>query len=171
MDTADLRAVINKIESISKEQARVDTGTLERSIYGIINEKGIAEFGEMYYGQFGTNSNLEENINKYFPKSEPFKLVYMDFDGVEYVAKERTKRGRTIDKEPKIKEPTPPSTSKNIRKFIDAIKLIPKVKDINMPKVGKESASRKIRNFLKGIDGKETNDKPKRGEDNNPNKP
>jgi len=159
MDTAELRAIISKIESISKEQARVDTGTLERSIYGIINERGVAEFGEMYYGQFGTNSRLEENINKYFPKSEPFKLVYMDFDGVEYVAKERTKRGRTIDKEPKIKEPTPPSTSKNIRKFIDAIKLI--------PKVGKESASKKIRNFLKGIDAKETNDKPKRGEGNN----
>jgi hypothetical protein len=171
MDTAELRPIINKIESISKEQARVDTGTLERSIYGIINEKGIAEFGEMYYGQFGTNSKLEENINKYFPKNEPFKLVYMDFDGVEYVAKERTKRGRTITKEPKIKEPTPPTTSKNIRKFIDAVKLIPKTKDIGTPKVGKESASKKIRNFLKGIDAKETNDKPKRGKGNNSKTP
>ena len=167
MDIAKLRPIIDKIKNISKEQSRRDTGMLERSIYGVINEKGIAEFGEMYYGQFGTNSRLAENINKYFPKSEPFKLVYMDFDGGEYVAKERTQRGRTINKEPKIKEPTPPSTSKNIRKFIDAIKLIPKVKDIGTPKTGKESASKKIRNFLKGIDAKETNDKPKRGTTNN----
>jgi len=120
MDIADLRPIINKIESISKEQSRVDTGTLERSIYGIVNEKGIAEFGEMFYGQFGTNSRLSENINKYFPKDLPYRLVYMDFDGGEYVAQERTKRGRLIEREnipPKIKDTAPPKTSKNIQKF------------------------------------------------------
>lgn len=168
MDTAELRQIINKIESISKEQARVDTGTLERSIYGIINEKGIAEFGEMYYGQFGTNSKLEENINKYFPKNQPYKLVYYDYDGGEYVAKERTKQGRKIEKEPKIKESTPPTNSKNVRKFINYIKSLPTAKEINTSKIAKNKANSNINKFLKGLDnGQKTNNEPKRGKRNN----
>jgi len=116
MDTVELKNIINKIKVKSKDDAKVDTGFLQRSIYGVINEKGIAEFGEIFYGQFGENSFLEENINKMFPKNLPYKLVYYDEDGVEYVAKKRTTNGRTI----KPDSPTKGTNiaSSNIRKFI-----------------------------------------------------
>ena len=119
MDTAELRQIINKIKEKSKEEARVDTGFLKRSIYGIINERGVAEFGEVFYGQFGENSFLEENINKMFPKNLPYKLVYFDEDGVEYVAKKRTAGGRTI----KPENPTKGKdvASSNIRNFINKL--------------------------------------------------
>lgn len=121
MDIANLRQIITKIKDKSKEDARVDTGTLKRSIYGIINERGVAEFGEMFYGQFGENSKLEENINKLFPKSIPYKLLYYDLDGVEYEAKRRTVGGRTIKKELPKKEDLKPTTSKNIKNFLSGL--------------------------------------------------
>jgi hypothetical protein len=119
MDTAELKQIINKIRDKSKDEAKVDTGFLKRSIYGIINEKGVAEFGEIFYGQFYENSNLEENINKMFPKNLPYKLVYFDEDGVEYVAKRRTTGGRTIKPENPKKGTN--IASSNIRKFIKGL--------------------------------------------------
>lgn len=119
MDTAELRQIINKIKEKSKDEARVDTGFLKRSIYGVINERGIAEFGEIFYGQFGENSFLEENINKMFPKNLPYKLVYFDEDGVEYVAKRRTTGGRTI--KPENPKKGKDIASSNIRKFIKGL--------------------------------------------------
>lgn len=119
MDTAELKQIINKIRDKSKDEAKVDTGFLKRSIYGIINEKGVAEFGEIFYGQFRENSNLEENITKMFPRNLPYKLVYYDEDGVEYVAKRRTTGGRTIKPENPTKGRN--IASSNIRKFIKGL--------------------------------------------------
>jgi len=119
MDIAELKSIINKIKAKSKDEAKIDTGFLQRSIYGIINERGVAEFGEIFYGQFGENSFLEENINKMFPKNLPYKLVYFDEDGVEYVAKRRTVGGRTIKPENPKKGTN--IASSNIRKFIKGL--------------------------------------------------
>lgn len=151
MDTAELKSVISRIEQKSKDQARVDTGMLERSIYGIINERGVAEFGEMFYGQFGTNSKLAENIKAMFPKDEQYKLIYYDFDGNEYVAQEQTKRGRLIEREnipKKIKDTEVPKTSKNIRNFIGYITSIASVKDSETKEQEKQKSSAKIRKYL-----------------------
>lgn len=119
MDTVELKQIINKIRDKSKDEAKVDTGFLKRSIYGVINEKGVAEFGEIFYGQFYENSNLEENITKMFPKNLPYKLVYYDEDGVEYVAKKKTAGGRTIKPENPTKGRN--IASNNIREFIKKV--------------------------------------------------
>lgn len=161
MDTVELKSIINRIEQKSKDQARVDTGMLERSIYGIINERGVAEFGEMFYGQFGTNSRLAENIKAMFPKDQPYKLIYYDFDGNEYVAQEQTKRGRLIEREnipKKIKNTEAPKTSKNIRNFIGYITAVKNMKDTDKSKKEKTKAEKSINKYLSSLkDGKETN--------------
>jgi len=115
----EIKAFVKQVVNETKSTARVDTGFLKRSIYGVINEKGIAEFGEAFYGQFYENSNLEENINKMFPKNLPYKLVYFDEDGVEYVAKKRTAGGRTI--KPENPKKGKDIASSNIRKFIKGL--------------------------------------------------
>lgn len=151
MDTAELRAIINQIEVKSKKQSRVDTGMLERSIYGIINERGVAEFGEMFYGQFGTNSRLAENIKSMFPRNEPYRLIYYDFDGNEYVKQEKTQRGRVIEREnlpKKIKDTQAPKGSKNIRNFIGYVTAVASVRDSETKEQEKQKSSAKIRNYL-----------------------
>lgn len=165
MDTADLRAIINKIADKSKDESRVDTGFLKRSIYGIINERGVPEFGEMFYGQFGENSRLAENIKSMFPKDLPYKLVYYDFDGGEYVAQEKKASGRLIQRETipnKIKDTAPPTTSKNIRNFTNYITAVASVRDSESSKKVKTNAEKSIQKYLNSLkDGTETDTRPK----------
>lgn len=161
MDTAELKSIISRIEAKSKEQSRVDTGMLERSIYGIINERGVAEFGEMFYGQFGNNSKLAENIKAMFPKDLPYKLIYYDFEGNEYVGQEQTKRGRVIEREKipsKIKETQAPRSSKSIRNFLKYINAVPKAKNTDSSKIEKTNASAKITKYLNSLKDGKTND-------------
>ena len=77
----ELRAIARDIVSKSKEAAHVDTGRLKRSISYVVDLKGIITFTEVFYGQFGDNSDLEENIKKMMPSGVPWKLIYVDDNG------------------------------------------------------------------------------------------
>mgnify|MGYP003661617778 FL=1 len=76
-----LRASAKNIVEISKSQAAVDTGRLKRSISFVISLDGKFVFTEAFYGQFYDNSMLEENINPFWDKSEPYDLIYTDDNG------------------------------------------------------------------------------------------
>jgi len=57
----EIRAIAREIVEKSKNTAHVDTGRLKRSISYVIDLQGIHTFTEVFYGQFGDNSDLEEN--------------------------------------------------------------------------------------------------------------
>ena len=90
----EIRAIGNEIMRRSKGDARVDTGYLKRSIGFIINEKGVPTFTEVFYGQFGDNSDLEENIKSMMPAGVPWQLIYTDEDGRAHQVVRRAGSGR-----------------------------------------------------------------------------
>lgn len=90
----EIRAIGNDIMRVSKSDARVDTGYLKRSIGFIINEKGVPTFTEVFYGQFGDNSDLEENIKSMMPAGIPWQLIYTDEDGRAYQVIKKAGSGR-----------------------------------------------------------------------------
>ena len=85
---SELRAIGSDIVAKSKGGARVDTGFLKRSISYVLGRDNLLIFTEVFYGQFGDNSNLEENIRAMIPDGLPWELIYTDEDGgVEQVVK------------------------------------------------------------------------------------
>lgn len=91
---SELKEIARDIVSKSKKSAHVDTGRLKRSISFVVNLKGVITFTEVFYGQFGENSDLEENIKSMFPSSEPYNLIYTDDNGNPYQVVKRTSGGR-----------------------------------------------------------------------------
>jgi len=91
---SELIAIARDIVQKSKASAHVDTGRLKRSISFVVNLQGVITFTEVFYGQFGDNSDLEENINKMFPIDAPFNLIYVDDNGNPYQVVRRTASGR-----------------------------------------------------------------------------
>ena len=84
----ELRAIGSEIVAKSKGGARVDTGYLKRSISYVLGKNNLLIFTEVFYGQFGDNSDLEENIRAMVPDGLPWELIYTDEDGgVEQVVK------------------------------------------------------------------------------------
>lgn len=90
----EIRAIGNDIMRKSKSDSRVDTGYLRRSIGFIINEKGVPTFTEVFYGQFGDNSDLEENIKSMMPAGVQWQLIYTDEDGRAYQVVRKSGSGR-----------------------------------------------------------------------------
>lgn len=126
---SEIRAIGREIVQKSKSTARVDTGYLKRSIGFIIDEQGVPTFTEVFYGQFGDNSDLEENIKSMMPTGIAWKLIYTDESGNPYQVVRKTASGRAAVETKATKATT--------RKSLG---------------IGG------IRNFLKGfIDGKEKN--------------
>lgn len=134
---SEIRSIAERIVKDSKNTAHVDTGYLKRSIYYVIDERGKLEFGEVFYGQFGENSDLEENIKKYLPLDIPYSLIWTDENGMPYEAIRKTASGRIISK-----------------------KVPPKIAKKNIAIGG-------IKNYLKGIpNGKEVKSSDTSGQNN-----
>lgn len=89
----EIRAIAQRVVDESKRSARVEQGTLKRSIAYTITG-GVYEFREMFYGQFGTNSKLEKNAIRLMPNGTKWRIIYLEIDGS---TKEvgRTRQGRT----------------------------------------------------------------------------
>jgi hypothetical protein len=94
MTIKELRALSKEIVDKSKASARVDTGLLKRSISYVIDLDGVPTFTEFFYGQFGDNSDLEENINAMMPIGEAWKLIYVDESGQPFQVVRKTASGR-----------------------------------------------------------------------------
>ena len=90
----ELRKIAREIVQKSKSAAHVDTGRLKRSISFVVNLQGIVTFTEVFYGQFGENSDLEENIKSMWPNGVAYNLIYTDDDGKPYQVVRKTTSGR-----------------------------------------------------------------------------
>lgn len=90
----ELRTIAREIVQKSKASAHVDTGRLKRSISFVVNLQGVITFTEVFYGQFGENSDLEENIKSMWPNGVAYNLIYTDDDGKPYQVVRKTTSGR-----------------------------------------------------------------------------
>lgn len=90
----ELRKIAREIVRKSKSAAHVDTGRLKMTISYVINREGIFTFTEVFYGQFGENSDLEENIKSMWPNGVSYNLIYTDDDGKPYQVVRKTASGR-----------------------------------------------------------------------------
>ena len=89
----EVSAIAQQIVDISKATARVEQGTLKRSISYTIKRDEVI-FREMDYGQYGNNSDLIENAKKLMPNGSKYKFEFIDSEGnVSEITKTRT--GRT----------------------------------------------------------------------------
>lgn len=90
----ELKSIAREIVRKSKSSAHVDTGRLKMTISYVINREGIFTFTEVFYGQFGENSDLEENIKSMWPNGVAYNLIYTDDDGKPYQVVRKTASGR-----------------------------------------------------------------------------
>jgi len=89
---AEIRAAAANVVSRAKATARVDQGTLRRSIaYTYV--RGVVTFRQIYYGDYGTNSQLEKLARELMPYGVQYKIELTDFGGGT-VEISRTKSGR-----------------------------------------------------------------------------
>lgn len=93
MTEEQVRAIAQSIVTKAKATARVDQGTLKRSI-AFTYIKGEVIFRQIYWGQYGDNSQLEKLANQYMPFGVPYKIILTELGGGTF-EKGKTKQGRT----------------------------------------------------------------------------
>lgn len=127
MDIQEIRQIAHEVVNESKRTARVDQGTLRRSISYTVNRDEVV-FREMDYGQYGDNSQLIENAKRLMPSGSRYKFELIDVDGnISEVTK--TKLGRTSRRS--ILKTLSSNGTKN------AIALINKIRKLDEKKNGK----------------------------------
>lgn len=127
MDIQEIRQIAQEVVNESKRTARVDQGTLRRSISYTVNRDEVV-FREMDYGQYGDNSQLIENAKRLMPSGSRYKFELIDVDGnISEVTK--TKLGRTSRRS--ILKTLSSNGTKN------AIALINKIRKLDEKKNGK----------------------------------
>ncbi len=115
----ELKSIAREIVQKSKSAAHVDTGRLKRSISFVVNLQGVVTFTEVFYGQFGDNSDLEENIKSMWPNGVAYNLIYTDDDGKPYQVVRKTVSGRAAVETKATKATTRKSLGINgIRNFL-----------------------------------------------------
>lgn len=88
----EIRAIAANIVQKAKATARVDQGTLKRSIaYTYV--RGKLTFRQIYYGDFGDNSQLEKLCNQLIPYGIAYNIELTNENGGVYEVG-RTKSGR-----------------------------------------------------------------------------
>lgn len=104
--TAEDSALAERVVQKSKDEARVDTGRLKRSINKKV-QRGVIVFREYYYGAYPEtkgrkNSTLEENAKRMMG-NVPYKIERLDEEGdiVEGVNKATSGRVATYERQKK----------------------------------------------------------------------
>ena len=92
LEEREIRRIAQRVVDRSKRSARVDTGALKRSI-SFTYVRGVVIFRELFYGQFGTNSQLEKNARRLMPNGTLYKIIYTSFGG-QTIEISPTKKGR-----------------------------------------------------------------------------
>ena len=115
MTEAEIRDIAKSIVTKAKATARVDQGTLKRSIaYTYI--KGEVVFRQIFWGAFGDNSLLEKLASQYMPYGVPYRIILTQLGGATY-EKGKTKQGRTTQKKALAS-----TTTSMLKKYIATIK-------------------------------------------------
>ena len=92
----EVRAIAQTIVDKAKRTARVDQGSLRKSI-AFTFVKGEVIFRELFYGQWNENSQLEKYANQLMPNGTRWKIIYTMLGGDTYEVG-RTKSGRAVQK-------------------------------------------------------------------------
>lgn len=88
----EIRAIASTIVQRAKATARVDQGTLKRSISYTISG-GVVTFRQIYYGDYKDNSQLEKLARQLMPNGVEYKIELTNESGGT-VEISRTKSGR-----------------------------------------------------------------------------
>lgn len=96
MTEEQVRAIAQSIVTKAKATARVDQGTLKRSI-AFTYIKGEVIFRQIYWGQYADNSQLEKLASQFMPFGVPYKIILTELGGGTF-EKGKTKQGRTSQK-------------------------------------------------------------------------
>ena len=104
--TAEESALAERVVAKSRNEARVDTGRLKRSINKKV-QRGVIVFREYFYGAYPEkkgrkNSTLEENA-KAMMGNIPYKIERLDEDGNSAVEVNKASSGRVATYERKRK--------------------------------------------------------------------
>lgn len=104
--TAEESQLAERVVQKSKDEARIDTGRLKRSINKKV-QRGVIVFREYYYGAYPEkngrkNSTLEENAREMMG-NVPYKIERLDEEGdvVEWVNKATSGRVATYERQKK----------------------------------------------------------------------
>jgi len=117
MTDAEIDIIRKDIVLRAKAAARYDQGALQKSIASTY-VNGIVIFRQLYYGDYGTNSKLEEIARKYMPRGVPYKIILTELGGRTYESG-RTVGGRASRK---VTNKIVSNSSNNIKKLLALIK-------------------------------------------------
>lgn len=92
----EVRKIAQRVVTVSKASAHVDTGALKRSI-SFTYVKGVVIFRQLFYGQFNENSQLERNATRLMPIGTRWKIIFTAFGG-QTIEVSRTRAGRRSQK-------------------------------------------------------------------------
>lgn len=96
LSEVEIRAIAQEVVRRAKNTAHVDTGALKRSIsYTYVRQ--VVIFRELFYGQFGDNSELEKIAKKLIPNGVAWKIIYTNFGGDTYEVG-KTRQGRATQR-------------------------------------------------------------------------
>lgn len=96
MTEQEIRQIASSIVTKAKATARVEQGTLKRSIaYTYI--RGEVIFRQIYWGQYGDNSQLEKLASSLMPFGVPYRIILTELGGGTF-EKGKTKQGRSSQK-------------------------------------------------------------------------
>ena len=73
------QVLAQRVVDETKLTARVDTGMLRRSIYYTV-ARGMVVFRQLFYGQFGDNSQLIDNARRIMGDT-PYRIEELDEEG------------------------------------------------------------------------------------------
>lgn len=96
MTEQEVRAIAQSIVTKAKATARVEQGTLKRSI-AFTYIKGEVIFRQIYWGQYGDNSQLEKLARQFMPTGVPYRIILTELGGKTF-EKGKTKQGRASQK-------------------------------------------------------------------------
>ena len=118
LSEVEIRAIAKTIVDKAKRTAKVDQGSLKRSIaYTYVRNEII--FRELYYGQWNDNSQLEEYATQLMPNGVKWKIIYTILGGDTYEVG-KTRQGRTTQK--KAVATALRNSSKNIKNLIALVR-------------------------------------------------
>ncbi len=118
LEEQEIRAIASNIVQKAKSTARVDQGTLKRSI-AFTYVRGVVTFRQIFYGVYGDNSQLEELAKSYMPNGIPYKIELTEFGG-KTVEISRSKTGRRSQRSAIASASR--SSSSNIKRLIASVK-------------------------------------------------
>lgn len=80
LEEGEIRAIASEVVRRAKATARVDQGTLKRSI-AFTYVGGVVTFRQIFYGVYGDNSQLEKIARQLMPNGVAYKIELTEFGG------------------------------------------------------------------------------------------